>query len=77
MAKLKVADIIIDVLQSAGAKRCYGVVGDTLNQITDAIRRRGMEWVHMRHEEAGACCRRVENATAFMLAADILAREHL
>jgi pyruvate dehydrogenase (quinone) len=43
MAKLKVADIIIDALQSAGAKRCYGVVGDTLNQITDAIRRRGME----------------------------------
>jgi hypothetical protein len=30
------------------------VVGDTLNHITDAIRRRGMEWVHMRHEEAGA-----------------------
>jgi pyruvate dehydrogenase (quinone) len=54
MAKLKVADIIIDTLQSAGAKRCYGVVGDTLNQITDAIRRRGMEWVHVRHEEAGA-----------------------
>jgi pyruvate dehydrogenase (quinone) len=54
MAKLKVADIIIEVLQLAGAKRCYGAVGDTLNQITDAIRRRGMEWVHVRHEEAGA-----------------------
>ena len=53
MAKRKVADIIVDVLQSAGVKRCYGVVGDTLNHVTDAIRRSGIEWVHMRHEEAG------------------------
>lgn len=53
MAKRKVADVIVDVLQSAGVKRCYGVVGDTLNHVTDAIRRSGIEWVHMRHEEAG------------------------
>lgn len=53
MAKRKVADIIVDVLRSAGVKRCYGVVGDTLNHVTDAIRRSGIEWVHMRHEEAG------------------------
>ena len=54
MAKKKVADIIVDVLEKAGVKRCYGVVGDTLNHITDAIRRSGIDWVHMRHEEAGA-----------------------
>jgi pyruvate dehydrogenase (quinone) len=54
MAKRKVADIIVDVLQAAGVKRCYGVVGDTLNHVTDAIRRSDIEWVHMRHEEAGA-----------------------
>ena len=53
MSKRKVADIIVDTLQSAGVKRCYGVVGDTLNHVTDAIRRSGIEWVHMRHEEAG------------------------
>jgi pyruvate dehydrogenase (quinone) len=54
MAKRKVADIIVDTLQAAGVKRCYGVVGDTLNHITDAIRRSDIAWVHMRHEEAGA-----------------------
>jgi pyruvate dehydrogenase (quinone) len=54
MAKRKVADIIVDTLKAAGVKRCYGVVGDTLNHVTDAIRRSDIEWVHMRHEEAGA-----------------------
>ena len=54
MAKRKVADIIVEVLQNAGVKRCYGVVGDTLNHVTDAIRRSEIDWVHMRHEEAGA-----------------------
>ena len=54
MAKRKVADIIIDALQAAGVKRCYGVVGDTLNHVTESIRRSDIAWVHMRHEEAGA-----------------------
>jgi pyruvate dehydrogenase (quinone) len=54
MAKRKVADIIIDVVEKAGAKRCYGVVGDTLNHVVDAIRRSAVEWIHVRHEEAGA-----------------------
>ena len=54
MSKRKVADIIVDTLQAAGVKRCYGVVGDTLNHVTDAIRRSDLDWVHMRHEEAGA-----------------------
>lgn len=54
MPKKKVADIIIDVLEQAGTQRCYGIVGDTLNHITDAIRRSKIQWVHVRHEEAGA-----------------------
>ncbi|CAM5183938.1 Acetolactate synthase OS=Castellaniella defragrans OX=75697 GN=HNR28_003223 PE=3 SV=1 [Castellaniella defragrans] len=55
MAKRKVADIIVEVLEAAGARHCYGVVGDTLNHVTDAIRRsKAIEWVHVRHEEAGA-----------------------
>lgn len=54
MAKKRVADIIVEVLQQAGVQRCYGIVGDTLNHITDAIRRSPMDWVHVRHEEAGA-----------------------
>jgi pyruvate dehydrogenase (quinone) len=54
MSKRKVADIIVETLQRAGVQRCYGVVGDTLNHITDAIRRSDIKWVHVRHEEAGA-----------------------
>ena len=48
-----VAEVIISVLEQAGVKRCYGVPGDTLNHVTDAIRRSGIRFVHMRHEEAG------------------------
>ncbi len=54
MAKRKVADIVVGVLERAGTKHCYGVVGDTLNHVTDAIRRSSIDWVHVRHEEAGA-----------------------
>src|SRR5271156_2090697 len=50
----RVADVLIEALQSAGVKRCYGIVGDTLNRIAHAIDRSEIEWVHMRHEEAGA-----------------------
>src|ERR1700689_3280230 len=50
-----VADQFIETLVSAGVKRIYGVVGDSLNGLTDVIRRRGdIEWVHVRHEEAAA-----------------------
>ncbi|WP_429277771.1 thiamine pyrophosphate-dependent enzyme [Novosphingobium gossypii] len=48
-----VAQVIVETLAAAGASRCYGVPGDTLNHVTDAIRRSGMRWVHVRHEEAG------------------------
>ncbi len=51
-AKL-VADVVIETLQLAGAKHCWGVPGDTLNYITDAIRRSDIDWVHVRHEEVG------------------------
>ena len=50
----RVADVLVETLQAAGVKRCYGIVGDTLNQIAHAIDRSEIEWVHMRHEEAGA-----------------------
>lgn len=50
MAK-RVADVIVETLQAAGVKRCWGVPGDTLNFVTDAIRRSEIEWVHVRHEE--------------------------
>jgi len=49
------ADLITETLTAAGIKRVYGVAGDSLNGITDSLRRaRTIEWVHMRNEEAGA-----------------------
>src|SRR3954454_14709529 len=50
----RVADVLVETLQAAGVKTCYGVVGDTLNRIAHAIDRSEIDWVHMRHEEAGA-----------------------
>src|SRR5271154_4285262 len=50
----RVADVLIETLQAAGVKRCYGIVGDTMNRIAEAINRSEIAWVHMRHEEAGA-----------------------
>src|ERR1700685_1526139 len=50
-----VADQFIETPVSAGVKRIYGAVGDSLNGLTDVIRRRGdIEWVHVRHEEVAA-----------------------
>jgi pyruvate dehydrogenase (quinone) len=55
MAKQTVAEQFIDVLVRAGVQRLYGVVGDSLNPVVDAVRRnRSIEWVHVRHEEVAA-----------------------
>jgi pyruvate dehydrogenase (quinone) len=53
----RVADIIVDSLIASGVRRIYGVSGDSLNGITDAVRNRGKEkisWIHVRHEETAA-----------------------
>ena len=50
-----VADQFAELLAAAGVKRIYGIVGDSLNGLTDAIRRQGkIEWIHVRHEEVAA-----------------------
>lgn len=50
-----VAQQFVETLAAAGVKRIYGVVGDSLNGLTDALRRHGgIEWIHVRHEEAAA-----------------------
>ncbi|HUB45750.1 MAG TPA: ubiquinone-dependent pyruvate dehydrogenase [Acetobacteraceae bacterium] len=50
-----VADQFAETLAAAGVKRIYGIVGDSLNGLTDAIRRQNkIEWIHVRHEEAAA-----------------------
>ena len=55
MAK-SVADLLVDSLVTIGAKRIYGVVGDSLNGITDSVRRSGgdISWIGVRHEEVAA-----------------------
>ncbi|WP_329454947.1 pyruvate dehydrogenase [Streptomyces sp. NBC_01497] len=55
MAKQNVAEQFVQILVKAGVERMYGVVGDSLNPVVDAIRRTpGLDWVHVRHEEAAA-----------------------
>ncbi len=49
------ADYLAETLAAAGIQRIYGVVGDSLNGLTDGLRRfEQIEWVHMRHEEGAA-----------------------
>ncbi|MBB3174711.1 pyruvate dehydrogenase (quinone) [Endobacter medicaginis] len=51
----RAADIVTDVLHAAGVRRIYGVVGDSLNGITESLRERGdIDWIHVRHEETAA-----------------------
>ncbi len=55
MSISNVADLIVATLKQAGVARIYGVVGDSLNGITEAIRHDGgIQWLHTRHEEAAA-----------------------
>src|ERR1700710_1648169 len=55
MAIDKVADLIAETLMQAGVKRIFGVVGDSLNGLTEALRKReAIDWVHVRHEEVAA-----------------------
>ncbi|MGB8989594.1 MAG: thiamine pyrophosphate-dependent enzyme [Candidatus Sulfotelmatobacter sp.] len=49
-----VADLLWEMLANAGVKRCYGIVGDALNPVIDALHRSGrVEFIHVRHEEYG------------------------
>src|SRR4029077_10794241 len=55
MGKKTVADLLVDTLVARGVARMYGVSGDSLNGITDSIRRHDqIRWVHVRHEETAA-----------------------
>src|ERR1700754_241195 len=55
MSSSTLADQLIEVLLEAHVERIYGVVGDSLNPIVDAVRRaERIDWIHVRNEEAGA-----------------------
>ncbi len=50
-----VSDLLVEKLYDAGVRRVYAITGDSLNPVNDAIRRDDrLEWIHVRHEEAGA-----------------------
>ncbi|KQP23989.1 pyruvate dehydrogenase [Methylobacterium sp. Leaf102] len=55
MKIVTVADLIVETLEQAGVARIYGLVGDSLNALTESLRARDtIEWVHVRHEEVAA-----------------------
>ena len=45
----RVADLLVETLQAAGVKTCYGIVGDTLNRIAHAIDRSEIDWAHIKN----------------------------
>ncbi|GGC71907.1 ubiquinone-dependent pyruvate dehydrogenase [Chelatococcus reniformis] len=51
---VRAADVIAATLADAGVQRVWGVVGDSLNGITDALRATPVRWMHVRHEEVAA-----------------------
>ncbi len=63
-----IAKNIVDTLEANGVERVYGLPGDSLNGFTDALRTSGIEWVHVRHEEAAAFAAGAEAASTGRLA---------
>ena len=63
-----VAKNMVDTLAASGVERVYGIPGDSLNGFTDALRESGIEWVHVRHEEAAAFAASAEAALTGELA---------
>jgi thiamine pyrophosphate-dependent acetolactate synthase large subunit-like protein len=49
-----VADILVDALTRIGVKQIFGLIGDSLNPLADAVRRSEIEWIGVRHEEGAA-----------------------
>src|SRR5215468_4109347 len=49
-----VADVLVDVLQEIGVRQIFGLIGDSLNPLGDAVRRSTIEWIGVRHEEGAA-----------------------
>lgn len=49
-----VADTLVDMLEKIGVKQIFGLIGDSLNPLADAVRRSSLEWIGVRHEEGAA-----------------------
>ncbi len=65
----KVANLITEILHATGVRRIYGVVGDSLNGLTNSLRRqKNIDWIHVRHEEVAAFAAGAEAALTGELA---------
>ena len=49
-----VADVLVGTLEQIGVRHIFGLIGDSLNPLADAVRRSRIEWVGVRHEEGAA-----------------------
>lgn len=49
-----VAEILVEVLEEIGVQQIFGLIGDSLNPLGDAVRKSRIEWVGVRHEEGAA-----------------------
>ncbi len=55
MSKIDVSELLVEALHRGGVKRIFGIAGDSLNALTETLRKRGdIEWIHVRHEEVAA-----------------------
>ncbi|MFW9041019.1 pyruvate dehydrogenase [Corynebacterium striatum] len=62
------AEQLVETLEAQGVERIYGLVGDSLNPIVDAVRRSSIDWVHVRNEEAAAFAAEADSLTTGKLA---------
>ncbi|MEJ5929020.1 pyruvate dehydrogenase [Corynebacterium sp. H128] len=62
------AEQIVEALEGYGVERIFGLVGDSLNPISDAVRNSSIEWVHVRNEEAAAFAAGAESLVTGKLA---------
>src|SRR5258705_6922710 len=49
-----VADVLVSTLEQIGVRHIFGLIGDSLNPLADAVRRSKIEWIGVRHEEGAA-----------------------
>src|SRR6202522_266461 len=49
-----VSEVVVGVLEQIGVKQIFGLIGDSLNPLADAVRRSKIEWIGVRHEEGAA-----------------------
>src|SRR6202522_518645 len=54
MMSKTVSEVVVGVLEQIGVKQIFGLIGDSLNPLADAVRRSKIEWIGVRHEEGAA-----------------------